>query len=173
LLADLALVGIEDRDDLEAVVGEHVRAGDGAAQVPRAEQRDVVLAGGSQDLPDLRQQRVDVVADPSLSELAEPGEVAADLGRVDVRVVGELLRGDRRLAHLVGLSQHLQVTRKAGSNAEGEALSALREGERSIAVSVLVVHVCMLARHRSSSVASITSSSASWPSIATTGIRSR
>jgi hypothetical protein len=37
------------------------------------------------------QTRVDVVADPALAELAEVGEVPADLGRVDVRVVRDLL----------------------------------------------------------------------------------
>ena len=85
---------------------------------------------GAQDLADLRDQRVDVVAHPALAELAEPGQVAADLGRVDVRVVGELLRGDRLLAHLLGLGEHLQVAREAGRHAEREALGAVRLGLR-------------------------------------------
>ena len=71
-------------------------------------------------------QRVDVVADAALAELAEAGEVAADLGRVDVRVVGELLRGDRLLAHLPGLGEHLQVAREARGDAEREALGLRR-----------------------------------------------
>src|SRR4051794_33481462 len=173
VLADLALVGVEDGDDLESVVGEHVGAGDRAAKVAGAEQGDVVLAGGPQDLADLRDQGVDVVADAALAELAEAGEVATDLRRVDVRVVGELLRRDRLLAHLSRLCQHLQVARKAGCDAKRKSLSTLRKSEHSVAMSVLVVHGAMLARQRSSSVASITSSSASSPSIATTGIRSR
>jgi hypothetical protein len=73
------------------VVGEHVRAGDRLAEVAGAEQRDVVLAGGAQDLADLRDQRIDVVAHAALAELAEAGQVAADLGRVDVGEVRELL----------------------------------------------------------------------------------
>src|SRR4051794_18244359 len=60
---DLLLVDVEDRDDPESVVGEDVRAGDRLAEVARAEQRDVVLARGPQDLADLREERVDVVAD--------------------------------------------------------------------------------------------------------------
>ena len=38
---------------------------------PGADERDVVLALGTQDLPDLAEQRVDVVADSALAELAE------------------------------------------------------------------------------------------------------
>ena len=79
LLPDLVLVGVEDRDDAEAVVGEDVRRRDRLAEVAGAEQRDVVLARGAQDLADLRDERVDVVADAALAELAEAGEVATCL----------------------------------------------------------------------------------------------
>ena len=71
LLADPLRVHVEDRDHAEAVVGEDVRARDRLAQVARAEQRDVVLARGPQDLPDLRDERVHVVAHAPLAELAE------------------------------------------------------------------------------------------------------
>ena len=90
---------------------------------PGADQRDVVLAGGAQDLADLRDERLDVVADAALAELAEARQVAADLGRVDVRVVRELLRGDRLLAHLLGLREHLQVARQARRHAERQPLA--------------------------------------------------
>src|SRR6476646_3095657 len=39
-LADLVAVGVEDRHDAEAVVGEDVRAGDRPPEVPGAEERD-------------------------------------------------------------------------------------------------------------------------------------
>ena len=120
--ADDRRVHVEHGDDAEAVVGEDLGAGDRLTQVAGAEQRDVVLAGGPQDLADLPDQRIDVVADAPLAELAEAGEVAADLGRVDVGVVGQLLRGDRVLAHLARLRQHLQVAREPGGYAEREAL---------------------------------------------------
>jgi hypothetical protein len=61
------------------VVGEDVRRGDRAPEVPRAEQRDVVLARRAQDLADLGDERLDVVAHPALAELAEARQVAADL----------------------------------------------------------------------------------------------
>src|SRR5262249_40663692 len=96
---------------------------DRLAEVACPEQGDVVLAGGPQDLADLADQRVDVVADATLAELAEPREVAPDLGRVDVGVVRELLRGDRVLAHLPGLGQHLEVAREPGGDPEREAIA--------------------------------------------------
>src|SRR6266851_5057070 len=67
----------------------------GAALGPAgADQRDVVLPLRPQDLADLAEQRVDGVTNTVPAELAEGGQVAADLGRVDVRVGGDLLRGD-------------------------------------------------------------------------------
>jgi hypothetical protein len=89
------------------MVGEDVRARDRLPEVAGAEQGDVVLAGGMEDLADLIDQRVDPIAHAALAELAEPREVAANLGRVDVGVLGELLGGDRLLAHLARLGQDL------------------------------------------------------------------
>ncbi len=120
--ADRRGVAVEDRRDVEAVVDEHRRAGDGAAEATRADQRDVVLARGAQDAADLADQRVDVVADAALAELAEPREVAADLRRVDVRVLGDVLRRDRRAAHLLRLRQDLQVPREARCDADSEPI---------------------------------------------------
>ena len=68
---DALVVDVEDRHHAEAVVGEDVRGGDRRAEVAGAEQRDVVLAGGPQDLADLADQRLDVVADAALAELPE------------------------------------------------------------------------------------------------------
>ena len=97
-------------------------AGDRLPEVAGAEQGDVVLAGGAEDLADLLDQRLDVVADPRLPELAEAREVAADLRRVDVGVVGELLGGDRVLAHLPSLGQDLEVAREPRRNPERESI---------------------------------------------------
>jgi len=93
------------------------------AEPTRADQRDVVLALRAQDLPDRVEQELDRVADPALAELAEVGQVAADLRRVDVGVLGDLLRGDPRLAHLPRLRQHLEVPGQAGGDADVQALS--------------------------------------------------
>ena len=108
------------------MVGEDVGGGDRLAEVAGAEEGDVVLARGPEDLADLGDERIDVVADPALAELAEAREVAADLGRVDVRPGGEVLRGDRLPAHLAGLDQDLQVAREPGRDAERKAIGAAR-----------------------------------------------
>ncbi len=81
-----------------------------------------------QDLPDLRHERVDVVAHPALAELAEARQVAADLGGVDVRVVRQLLGRDRLAPHLLRLGQDLQVSRQSGRDPEREPLGAARLG---------------------------------------------
>src|SRR5262249_57028804 len=86
------------------------------------DERDVVLALRAQDLPDRVEQELDRVTHPALAELAEVGQVAADLRRVDVRVLGDLLRRDPRLAHLPCLRQHLEVPGQAGGGAAGQAL---------------------------------------------------
>src|SRR3954447_5185963 len=172
-LPDLAVVGVEDRHNPEAVVSEDVRAGDRLAEVARAEQRDVVLAARAQDLADLGHERVDVVAHAALAELAEAGEVAPDLRRVDVRVVGELLRGDRVLAHLLRLGEDLEVAREAGRDAQREAHVAALRGEVDAAFDgVLQAHAVTVSSSFSSSAAVRPSSNASRPLTATTGIRS-
>src|SRR5437764_13537882 len=82
-LADQLRIDVEDRNDLEPVVGEDVRAGDRLTEVPGPEQDDVVLTRAAQDLADLVDERVDAVAHAPLPELPEARQVAPDLGRVD------------------------------------------------------------------------------------------
>jgi len=91
---DLLGIGVEDGGDVDPVLGEDRRAADRLTQPARADKRDVVLALGAEDLADLGEEAVDVVAHSALAELAEGGEVAADLRRVHVRVVRDLLRRD-------------------------------------------------------------------------------
>ena len=98
---------------------------------PAPDERDVVLALRAQDLADLAEQAVDRVADAALAELAEVREVAPDLRRVDVRVVGDLLRGDAVLAHLLRLRQHLEVAREARGDADADAVLERRASLRA------------------------------------------
>src|SRR4051812_16628177 len=102
---------------------EDRRARNRLAESAGADQRDVVLPLGPEDLANLPEERVDVVADAPLAELAERGEVAPDLRRVDVRVVGDLLGGDSLLAHLLGLREHLEIAGEARGHTDGEPLA--------------------------------------------------
>ncbi len=61
----------DDGRDVDPVLREDRRARDRLAEPPRADEDDVVLALGPQDLADLAKQAVDVVADPALAELPE------------------------------------------------------------------------------------------------------
>src|SRR5207302_1938697 len=125
---------------------------------------------------DLRDERFDVVADAALAELPEARQIPADLRRVHVRVVGELLRGNRLLAHLPGLREHLEIARKARRDAEGEAFARRLP---AVALDVLLDrHRCSIAHRRDSSrsrssPSSTKYSNSSSPSSATTGMRSR
>src|SRR5215210_3269777 len=180
LVTDLAGILVEQRNDAEAVVREDVRPGDGLSEVARSEQRDVVLAGGAQDLADLRHERVDVVAHAALAELAEAGQVAPDLRRVDVRVVGQLLGRDRLAPHLLGLGQHLQISRQPGSHPEREplrghrlAVLATRLKPDAARCGVVVPHEPSTLSSSCTRTASSTwNSNSSTPSRASTGIRS-
>src|SRR5262249_19518946 len=113
---------LEDGRDRDPVLGEDLRAGDRLPEPPGADERDVVLPLGTEDLADLAEQPVDRVADAPLAELAEIRQVAPDLRRVDVRVVGDLLRGDPVLAHLLRLRQDLQIAREARGDADTHAI---------------------------------------------------
>ena len=115
-------VGVEDDGDVDPVLCEDRGARDRLAEPAGADECDVVLPLGAEDLPDLAEQRVDVVPHPALAELAEAGEVAADLRRVDVRVVRDLLGRDPVLAHLPGLSQDLQVPGETCCYTDREAI---------------------------------------------------
>jgi len=119
---DLPFVGVEDRCDRDSVLAEDRRAGDRLAEASRADERDVVLALGAEDLADLAEQAVDRVADAPLAELAEVRKVAANLRRVDVRVIGDLLRGDPVLTHLLRLRENLQIARETCGDADSDTV---------------------------------------------------
>src|SRR5919112_59892 len=178
LAPDLAGVLVEQGDHAEAVVGEDVRPGDRLAEVAGAEQGDVVPAGRPEDLPDLRHQRIDVVAHSALAELAEARQVAADLRGVHVRVVRELLGRDRLAPHLLRLGQNLEISRQSGSDPERQPLGSTRLAIRAnrlkpdaAACCVVVPHELSTLSSRSTSTASsTTNSNSSSPFTASTGI---
>ena len=121
-VADLRRILVEDGGDVDAVLREDRRARDRLAEPARADERDVVLPLRAQDLADLAEQRVDVVADAALAELAERRQIAPDLSRVDVRVLRDLLRGDALLSHLSRLRQHLEVPGQTSRDTDRQAV---------------------------------------------------
>src|SRR6478672_12285068 len=189
LLSDQLRIDVEDGDDLESVVGEDVRARDRLAQIAGAEEDDVVLPGAPEDAADLLHQGIDAVADASLAELSEAREITPDLGRVDVRVLGQLLRGNRLLAHLSRLDQDLEVAREARRHAERQPVAVAERQVRrwhvrhrvlrhrcfdpASRVTDRTVSVRRSASAASSAARSMSSSATMSPSTSTTGMRSR
>src|SRR5262249_47803784 len=123
--ADLGVVVVEDGSDRDAVLGEDRRARNRLAEPPGADERDVVLPLRAEDLADLGQQRVDRVADAALAELAERREITPNLGGVDVRVLGDLLRGDPVLPHLPRLCEDLEIAAQPRCNTYRQPLRQL------------------------------------------------
>ena len=71
--ADLVRIAIEQRNEADALAAEPLVARDRLAEVADADECDSPLLGEAEDGLDLRQQLLDVVADPLLAELAEVG----------------------------------------------------------------------------------------------------
>ena len=67
--ADDVRVAVEHGGDVDAVLREDRRARDRLAEAAGADERDVVLALRAEDLADLAEQAVDVVADARLPNL--------------------------------------------------------------------------------------------------------
>ena len=113
---------VEHGRDVDPVLGENRRARNCAPEPAGADEGQVVLALRAQDLPDLVEERIGPIPDTALAEPAERGQVATDLGRVDVRVLGDLLRGDPVLPHLPRLCQDLQVPAQARRDSDRQPI---------------------------------------------------
>ena len=105
------------------MVGEDRRACDRLPEPAGAEEGDVVLALCPENLADLAGESVDVVTDAALPKFSEPGQVAPDLRRVDVRLLADLLRGDPLLAHLAGLGEDPEILAQPRGHPDGEPVA--------------------------------------------------
>ena len=104
--------------------------GEREAEVAGAHDRDAQLAIEAEDLAQVALQIADVVADAADAELAEVGEVLADLRGVEVELLGERLRRDRADA---GVLEHVEAAEVDGKPVGGELgnlISALFAGRR-------------------------------------------
>ena len=94
-LADLVRVVVEQSDDPEPPVAEPPVFEQGPAEVAQANQGQRPVAVDPQDAPERGAQLLDPVADPGIAELAEEGEILADLGVIDRQGGAELAARDR------------------------------------------------------------------------------
>ena len=107
-----SLQGVEQRRDLEAFLAEPGIVGEREAEIAGAHDRDAQLAIEAENLAQVALQIADVVADAADAELAEVGEVLADLRGVQVELLGERLRRDGADAGVLERVQAAQVDRK-------------------------------------------------------------
>ena len=112
LVADLGIGDVEHRHDLEAFALEARIVGQRQAEVAGAHHRDAQLAIEAEDLAQVALQVLDVIADAADAELAEVGEVLADLRRVEVELLGQRLRRDGLDAGGLELVEAAQVDRQ-------------------------------------------------------------
>jgi hypothetical protein len=124
LLADLRLVGVEQRDDLEPAAGEPVVPGEGVTEITDANQADGPPLVEAENVLDLLDQQGDVVADPASAVRPEVREVLAKFRRVDPGGRGETLAGDRVGAALGEVVQCAKVFGQPGDR----RLREIREG---------------------------------------------
>ena len=117
LLADLLLQRVEQRRDLEPFLAEARIVGEREPEVAGAHDGDAQLAIEAENLAQVALQIADVVADAADAELAEVGEVLADLRGVEVKLLGERLRRDGADA---GVLEHVQAAQVDGKPVGGE-----------------------------------------------------
>ena len=125
----LSLSVVEQRRDLEAFLAEARVVGEREAEVAGADDGDAQLAIEPEDLAQVALQIADVVADAAHAELAEVGEVLADLRGVQVELFGERLGRNRLDAGRLELVQAAQVDREAVGGELGDLI------ERSVSPS--------------------------------------
>src|SRR5262245_17582945 len=110
---DLGGVVVNDGHDPETLARETAVVEERGAEIAEPDQDHPPLAVEPEDALDLGTEVGRVVADPSNAELSEVREILPDLGRVQVKARGKLLRGDRLDAVLLELRQAAEVDGQA------------------------------------------------------------
>src|SRR5262245_17449666 len=124
LARDLARVLVEDRGDPESLAGKSLVVEQRRAEVAEPDQRHRPLAIEAEDALELGLEPRDVVADPAHAELAEVRQVLADLRRVQIEALGQLLRRDGLDAVLFELQQAPGVDRETADRHLGNPRQA-------------------------------------------------
>src|SRR5207247_931104 len=108
-LSDFRAQVVEERHDLEALLPKAGVIREREPQVAGAHDGDAQLAIEAEDLPQVPLEIADVIADAADAELAEVREVLADLGGVQVELLGERLGRDRLDAGVLERVEAAQV----------------------------------------------------------------
>src|SRR5204862_4183240 len=95
------------------------------AEVAGADDGDAQFAIEAQNLTQVALEVADVIADATHTEFAEVGEVLADLGRIEVELVGQRLRRDRPDPGALEQVETAQVNRQAVGGELGNLVEAL------------------------------------------------
>ena len=124
LVADLGVGDVEERDDLEPFTAKAGVVGEGEAEVAGAHDGDPQFAVEAENLAEVALEILDVIADTADAELAEIRQVLPDLRGVQVKLLGQRLRGNGFDAGVFELSQAAQVDGKAIGRELGDLLVA-------------------------------------------------
>src|SRR5687768_6180348 len=126
-MTDLVPRLIEHRDNLKSFVAEPWIIRQRQPEVPGTKDRDADTTIDPEDLPKVPPQLLDVVADAADPELAEVGEVLADLCGVEVKLLRHCLRRHRADAGRVEYVQAAQIHRQAIRGEFRDRLNALAQ----------------------------------------------
>src|SRR5207249_7794725 len=124
--------------DAKALAAEPLVAEERGAKMAEADEHHRPLAVEPEDLLELGLQPGHVVADAADAELPEVSEVLADLRRVQVESIGELLGGNGLHAVLLQLEETARIDRETTDRHLGNPREAIvrarrhrrREGDR-------------------------------------------
>ena len=94
-LSYLGHQGIEQRNDLKPFLAKSRIVGERQTEIAGAEDGNLQLQLEPENLAEMALQILDVVAHPSDAERAEIGQILPDLGRIQVKLLGEHLRRHR------------------------------------------------------------------------------
>jgi 4-amino-4-deoxy-L-arabinose transferase-like glycosyltransferase len=112
-VADLLRIDVDPGDHAEAAVVESRIAGEGASEVPHADDEQRLLHVETEEGVQPAGQVADVVPHAAHAELSEVGEILADLRRRQVVAISHLLGGDALDPEALQMAQAAQIHRKA------------------------------------------------------------
>src|SRR5688572_16558974 len=128
-LAYLGGVSVVHADDVEPTLLESTILRERTPDLARADDDHAPLAAESEDVAQAGGELGNGVAEASLAERAEEGEVLPHLRRRGASTCGELIAGDGRQAALLEILEEAEVERESADSRFGDAF---HEGRRCL-----------------------------------------